>query len=156
MGSISRIVYSVAAFVILLSMALPCRAATIDDNLPDAFGIAQLEQRALSAKPREQCFLYTELVHVMTEVAGREMLAGNVDSAAAALKRVQHYAGLIHTGLSDDAKRLMNAQMLMHHTTRRLSEYVHKASFEDRETMQATLKQLTAVEDELLTRVFAH
>ena len=146
---------SIVALIFFLSLTVPCRAA-IDEMLLDANGIAQLEQRALRAKPREQCFLYTELVHAATELAGREMLAGNADNAAVALKLVQHYAGLIHTGLSDDAKRLMNAQMLMHHTTRRLSEYVHKASYEDRESMEATLKQLTAVEDELLTRVFAH
>ena len=148
--------FSIATLVFLLALTLPCRAAAIDDMLLDANAVSQLEQRALHAKPREQCFLYTELVHAMTEVAGREMLAGNSENAAAALKRVQHYATLIHTGVSDDAKRLMNAQMLMHHTTRRLSEYVHKASYEDRESMEATLKQLTAVEDELLTHVFAH
>ena len=152
MGHLSRI----AALAFLLSLTLPCRAAAIDDIVLDANAIAQLEQRAIAAKPREQCFLYTELVHAMTELAGREMLAGNVENAGLALKSVQHYASLIHTGLSDDAKRLMNAQMLMHHTTRRLGEYVRKASYEDRETMEATLKQLTAVEDELLTRVFAH
>lgn len=136
--------------------ALPGRAAAIDDILPDATTLAQMEARAVQAKPREQCFLYTELVHHFTELAGREMLAGNVENAAAALKRVQRYADLIHTGLSDDAKRLMNAQILMHHTTRRLGEYVRKASSEDREAMETTLKQLTQVEDELLTRVFAH
>ena len=156
MGRLLRLIYPAAAFAFLIALCLPCRAAAIDDVVLDANAITQLEQRAISAKPREQCFLYTELVHAMTEMAGREMLAGNVDNAAAALKKVQHYAGLIHTDLSDDAKRLMNAQMLMHHTTRRLGEYVRKASYEDRETMQATLKQLTAVEDELLTRVFAH
>jgi hypothetical protein len=84
------------------------------------------------------------------------MLAGNVEKASLALKKVEHYALLIHTGLTDDAKRLMNAQMLMHHTTRRLDEYAHKASSEDREALQATLRQLTHVEDELLMQVFAH
>ena len=152
MSSRSRII----AVFFFLALSVNARAAAIDEMLLDANAIAQLEQRALAAKPREQCFLYTELVHAMTEIAGHEMLAGNPENAAAALKRVQRYASLIHTGLSDDAKRLMNAQMLMHHTTRRLGEYVRKTSFDDRETMEATLKQLTAVEDELLIRVFAH
>lgn len=155
MASLSRF-NRLGALIFVVSLSLSCRAAVLDENLPDALGIAQLEQRALHAKPREQCFLYTELVHAATELAGREMLAGNVENATAALKLVNRYADLIHVGLSDDAKRLMNAQMLMHHTNRRLSEYVRKASSEDRETMEATLKQLTAIEDELLTRVFAH
>ena len=84
------------------------------------------------------------------------MLAGDVDTAALTLKRVEHYAQLVHLGLANDTKRVMNAQMLMHHTNRRLDEYVRKAAFEDRETLQATLKQLNRIEDELLTQVFAH
>ena len=147
---------AVPALVFAVTLALPCRAAAIDEALPDANALAQLELRAQQAKPREQCFLYTELVHTMTEIAGHQMLAGDVDQATQTLKRVERYAHLIHLNLANDTKRVMNAQMLMHHTTRRLDEYVHRASFEDRETLQATLKQLTLVEDELLTQVFAH
>ena len=152
MGRLTRSV----ALLFAVCLALPCYAAAIDEALPDANALAQMESRAQQAKPREQCFLYTELVHVMTEIAGHQMLAGDIEQAGQTLKRVERYAHLIHLGLANDTKRLMNAQMLMHHTTRRLDEYVHKASSEDRETLQATLKQLTQVEDELLNQVFAH
>ncbi|WP_263384771.1 hypothetical protein [Granulicella arctica] len=145
----------ITAFTVTLLSSIPCRAAT-EEILADANAIAQMEARALQAKPREQCFLYTELVHAMTELAGHQMLAGDPESAAVTLQRVHHYAELIHLGLANDTKRLMNAQMLMHHTTRRLDEYVQHASFEDRESLQATLKQLTQVENELLNQVFAH
>jgi hypothetical protein len=144
------------ALTLVLAFPLPCHAATTDEAIPDANAIAQMELRAQQAKPREQCFLYTELVHTMTEVAGRQMLAGDTEHASATLKRVQHYAELIHFGITNDPKRVMNAQMLMHRTTRRLGEYVRLASFEDRDALQATLKQLTQVEDELLNQVFAH
>ena len=90
------------------------------------------------------------------ELAGREMLVGDTDAATTTLKQVQHYALLIHLGLANNTKRLMNAQMLMHHTTRRLGEFVQSTPFEDRDTMEATLKQLTKVEDELLNQVFIH
>ncbi len=159
MGRLYRKFFTAAAtlsLVIFLLQTLSCRAAAIDDSLPDATLLAQMELRAQQAKPREQCFLYTELVHAMTEVAGHQMLAGETENAAATLKQVQHYAELIHLGLANDTKRLMNAQLLMHHTNRRLDEYVHKAAFEDRETMEATLKQLSRVEDELLNQVFTH
>ena len=149
-----RILVLTSVFATIL--ALPCHAATTDEALPDANALAQLELHAQQAKPREQCFLYTELIHTMTEIAGHQMLAGDIDHATETLKRVERYARLIHLGLANDTKRLMNAQMLMHHTTRRLDEYVHKASSEDREMLQATLKQLTQVEDELLNQVFAH
>jgi len=153
MGRLHRICLS-AAFSLCLT--LPCCAAAIDEALPDATTLAQMEARALQAKPREQCFLYTELIHTLTELAGHQVLAGDPESAAASLKQVQHYAELIHLSLANDTKRLMNAQMLMHHTTRRLDEYVHKAAFEDRDMLALTLKQLTHVEDELLTQVFVH
>ena len=92
----------------------------------------------------------------MTEMAGREMLNGDVDQASATLKQVNAYAQLIHMDLASNTKRLKNAEQLMHHTTYRLSEYLHKASSEDRDTLNATLKQLDQVHDELLAQVFKH
>ncbi len=142
--------------VLLLSFSLPVRATTVDDNLPDAQTLAQLELRAQQASPRDQCFLYTELVHTMTEIAGRQMLNGDIDEASATLKKVNHYAQLIHFSVADNAKRIKNAEMLMHHTTYRLGEYLHKASSEDQDTLKATLKQLDQVHAELLAEVFKH
>ena len=98
-------------------------ASGIDESLVTPEAIDQLEQRAQQANPREQCFLYTELVHSMTELAGKEMLAGDTDQANATLKRVDHYAHLIHVSLAANAKRLKNAEMLMHHTIHRLADY---------------------------------
>ena len=131
-------------------------AASFDAVLPDEQTLVQLEQRAQLAQPREQCFLYTELVHVMTEIAGREMLAGNVEQASAMLKRVEHYAQLIHLGLANDTKRLKNAEQLMQHTTYRLNGLLRAASSDDRETLKSTLKQLDQIQDELLAQVFKH
>ena len=142
--------------VLSLLLAVPsCRAAASDAIL-DSQGIAQLEARAASANPREQCFLYTELIHNMTEMAGKQMLDGDVEHASQTLKRVEQYAHLIHMGLAKDTKRLKNAEMLMHKTTYRLSGYLHAASSEDRETLEATLKQLDHVQGELLDQVFSH
>jgi hypothetical protein len=142
--------------VLLISFSLPARSSSVDENLPDAQALAQLELRAQQAGPRDQCFLYTELVHTMTEIAGKQMLNGDIDQAAATLKKVNYYAKLIHTSMADNAKRIKNAEILMEHTTYRLGEYVHKASSEDRDTLNATLKQLNQVHDELLAEVMKH
>ncbi|HTD96039.1 MAG TPA: hypothetical protein VK627_03895 [Edaphobacter sp.] len=141
---------------LILTFTTPLHAAAPADQLPDAQALMQLEQRAEQAKPREQCFLYTELVHTMTEIAGKQMLDGDIDNASATLKKVAFYAQLIHLNLANDTKRLKNAEMLMHRTTHRLGEYLHLASGDDRVTLQATLKQLDQVQDELLTQVFKH
>jgi hypothetical protein len=141
--------------VVLLVVSSPAFAGGINEVLPDEQTLTQLELRAQQANPREQCFLYTELIHTMTEIAGKQMLAGNADQASATLKRVEHYAELIHLGLARDAKRLKNAEMLMHHTTHRLGDYLRAAGTEDRDTLQVTLKNLQKVQDEMLSEVFA-
>jgi hypothetical protein len=149
---------SVLRFAFLLSLPLllstPARAANVDDNLPNAQALLALELRAQQANPRDQCFLYTELVHVMTEMAGKQMLNGDFDQATESLKKVNAYALLIHVDLASNSKRVKNAEELMHHTSYRLGEYLRKASNEDRDTLQATLKQLDQVHDELLAQVF--
>jgi hypothetical protein len=141
---------------LFLASCMPVLASSIDETIPDAQAISQLELRAQQASPRDQCFLYTELVHNMTELAGRQMLNGDVDQASATLKQVEHYATLIHMGLAGNTKHLKNAEQLLHHTTYRLGEYLHKASGEDRATLQTTLKRLDQVHDELLAQVFSH
>ncbi len=149
-----------AAVLLPLSLAVaPCalaHAPSIDSNLPDAQALAQLELRAQQAGPRDQCFLYTELVHTMTEIAGKQMLDGEIDKASDTLKKVNHYAQLIHMDLASNSKRIKNAEMLMHHTTYRLGEYLRKASGEDQDTLKATLQQLDKVHDELLAEVMKH
>lgn len=141
---------------LFVSLCVTARAASIDENLPNAEALAQLELRAQQAGPRDQCFLYTELVHTMTEIAGKQMLDGDVEQASATLQKVNHYAQLIHMDLASNSKRVKNAEMLLHHTTYRLGEYLHKASGEDQATLKATLQQLDKVHDELLAEVFKH
>lgn len=141
---------------LFFSLCPTLQAASIDENILDAQALSALELRAQQANPRDQCFLYTELVHALTETAGRQMLQGDTDQASASLKKVEQYANLIHLGLATDTKRLKNAEQLMHHTTYRLGEYLHKASAEDHDTLQATLKRLDKVHDEILAQVFTH
>jgi hypothetical protein len=141
---------------LFLASCTPVLAASIDETIPDAQALSQLELRAQQANPRDQCFLYTELVHTMTEIAGKQMLNGDVDQASATLKKVEHYATLIHLNLATTTTRLKNAELLMEHTTYRLGGYLHQASGEDRATLQATLKRLDQVHDELLAQVFSH
>lgn len=132
----------------------PAFSATQLPVSPEA--IARLEQQASLANPREQCFLYTELVHAMTEKAGQEIASGEIDQAASTLKQINLYAHLIHLNLARDTKRLKNAQMLMHNTIYRLASYTHLFSGDERNTAQDTLRQLNQVNEELLTQVFNH
>ena len=139
-----------------LYLSVPAHAAAINETIPAPEALAQLELRASQANPREQCFLYTELVHTMTEKAGKEIANGETEQATATLKQVNRFAHLIQMNLAKDTKQLKNAEILMHHTTYRLAQYLHLVQPDDQATVQATLKQLDQVNDELLTQVFSH
>ncbi len=155
MKSIARYSALLLVTALFLLLAPPVHAA-IDETLPDAQTLNQLELRAEQANPRDQCYLYTQLVHTMTELAVKEMADGDDDQASATLKQINRYAHLIQVNLEQNTKRLKNAEMLMHHTTLRLAQALHLASEDDRTTVQATLKQLDLVQDQILNQVFNH
>jgi len=130
--------------------------AAIDETTPDAQALSQLELRAEQANPRDQCYLYTQLVHTMTEIAVKQMANGDDEQANATLKQINRYARLIQVSLEQNTKRLKNAEMLMHHTTLRLAQALHLAPEDDRTNVQATLKQLDLVQNQILDQVFNH
>ena len=92
----------------------------------------------------------------MTQLAGKQFVDGDIEQASATLKKINHYAQLIHMDLANDTKKLKDAEMLMQHTTSRLGMYVRQASADDQAVLKATLSQLDHVHDELLTQVFNH
>lgn len=139
----------------LLLTFTPQVHAAINETIPDAQTLSQMEQRAQAANPRDQCYLYTELVHTMTEMAVKQIADGD-ENTNTVLRQIDHYSNLIQASLAKNTKHLKNAEMLMHHTTRRLAESLHLASGDDRSNVQATLKQLDLVQDQILNQVFNH
>jgi hypothetical protein len=147
----------VAASASVLSLALLLPASglcAVDEKIPDTQSLQALMARADQATPRDQCFLYAELVHEMTELAGRQLLAGDVDNASLTIHAVQAYATKIHMDMANDSKRLKNAEILMRHTAFRLKDILAAASLDDRPTLDATLKQLDQVQSEMMLQVF--
>ena len=147
-----------ASFVLALTLGIPYAYASSghEDLATDAAGLQQLEQRAEHAEAREQSFLYTELVQAYAQVAGKQMADGDMEHAGASLKRIEHYASLVHGGLAKDARKLKDAEMIMHSATFRLKQCLHSASEEDQPAIASTIHQLDKVHEELLAQVFAH
>lgn len=147
-------------FVLVLSLvtlaAVPAASAADDKTLLDIQQIQALETRANQAAPKEQCFLYTELVRSMTELAGQQLNAGDTQKASQTLHLVQKYAQKIHLDVSDNAKKLKTAEIMMEHTAYRLKELMLGASLDDRPTLESTLKQLDQVQSEMMMQVFKH
>lgn len=156
MKSIARTSALLLAPALLLTFAPSVFASSIDENPPDPQTLAQMELRAQQANPRDQCYLYAELVHSMTDVAVRQIANGDDDKATATLKQISHYAHLLETSLAKNTKKLKNAEILMDRTTTHLAEALHFTSGDDRANLQATLKQLNGVQNQLLDQVFNH
>jgi hypothetical protein len=135
-------------------IAVPARAYTPDEKIPDQESISALEAKIPQAQPREQCFLYAELIHQMTEFSVRQYAAGNVDKASDLLKQIQELAHRVHLSVADDNKRLKNAEILLRHTAFRLNEMLHSSSYEDRPLVAQTLAQVNRAENEAMLQVF--
>jgi hypothetical protein len=149
-----RSLVSVVALLLLGVGFLPARASSFDDKTFDQQSIDQLETRANQAPPREQYFLYAELLHQMTEFSLRQYAAGDVEKASGLLKRIQSLTKRIHLSVGDDNKRLKNAEILLRHTAFRLNEMLHNSSLEDRTLVQETLSQVNQAQTEAMLQVF--
>jgi hypothetical protein len=150
-----RCAVTVAVVSLVFVAACPRPAfAALDDKAPDAQTIAALELKANQAAPREQCFLYAELVHEMIEYSSAQYAAGEIDKAADTLKHVNTFAQKIHMAVANDEKRLKNAQILLRHTAFRLNELLHASSLEDRPLVEQTLTQVNQIQTETMMQVF--
>jgi hypothetical protein len=147
---------AIAVSLCALSLALtvaPLRARGSDKVL-DSAAIAALEVKAAQAQPKDQCYLYAELVQQMTELAGRQYNAGKIGDASASLNSVQRYAEKVRLHLGLDSKKLKDAELLLQRTTFRLKDIVESASYQDRPPMDATLKDLDQLQNQLMMEVF--
>jgi hypothetical protein len=143
-----------AVLVLLPVTAVQARAYSPDEKIPDQQSIAALEAKIGQAQPKEQCFLYAELIHQMTEFSLRQYAAGNFEKATDMLKQIQEFAHKVHLSVADDNKRLKNAEILLRHTAFRLNEMLHSSSSEDRPLVEQTLAQVNQAETEAMLQVF--
>jgi hypothetical protein len=143
---------TLAVSAIVFNLTCVC-AYAVDERVPDPQAMAALMAKADQAQPKEQCFLYAELVHQMTELAGQQLSAGDA-RASETLHLIQKYAQKIHMGVAEDGKKMKNAEQLMRHTSYRLNDILNAASYDDRQVLQSTLKQLEQVQTELMMQVF--
>jgi hypothetical protein len=149
-----RSVVPLAVLVLLAATSVPSCASGFDDKVFNQQSIDALAAKASQARPREQCFLYAELVHEMTEFSLRQYAAGDVEKASGLLKQIQQLAHKIHLSVADDNKRLKNAEILLRHTSFRLTEMLRSSSFEDRPLVEETLAQVNQAQNDAMLQVF--
>jgi hypothetical protein len=147
---------SLATLLLLAATTLPVCASGLDNKNFNQQSIDMLTTRASLAQPREQCFLYAELMHQMTEFSLRQYAAGDFDHAANLLRQVQQIAQKLHLSvIGHDEKRLKGAEILLRHTSFRLAEMLHASSSEDRPLVEQTLAEVNQAQNEAMLQVFS-
>ncbi|HEX4154964.1 MAG TPA: hypothetical protein VHY48_05075 [Acidobacteriaceae bacterium] len=157
-GSRSRVrrAANFALITVIFSFSLTSALASGPDEAPlDATTLMRMEERAEAAQPRDQCYLFTEVLHGLTELAGRQIAAGDTIDAAATIERINAVAARVQQSSSADARHLKNAEELLQHTTRRLTDMAHIVSGSEHAAMQTTLQHLDRVHTQVLSLVFA-
>lgn len=146
--------FGIPVLAVLIVTSIPACASGFDDKVYDQQSIDALEAKVSQAQPREQCFLYAQLVHEMTEFSLRQYAAGDVGKATSLLKQIQQLSHKIHLSMANDDKRLKNAQILLRHTSFRLTEMLHSSASEDRPLVAETLAQVNEAQTEAMLQVF--
>ena len=143
--------------VFLGSLTAPSMAfaSSPDEAALDSLALIQMEQRVELADQREQCYLYAEVLHGLTELAGRQIASNQFDEATATIRQMDLVANKLQAASARDARRLKNVEQLLEHTAHRFKDVVRAVSSEDRDAMQRTLSRLDALHAEVLAKVFA-
>ena len=143
------------SLLVLFPFTNSARASHPDEVPLDAAALLQMEQRADAAQPRDQCWMFAEVLHGLTELAGREIAAGDDQNADTTLTHIDSVAAKMQKVSAANAKRLKNAELLLEHVTRRLNDMAHVASGSQRSAMQATLLCVDHLHTQVLAVIFS-
>ena len=143
------------SLLILFPFTNSARASNPDEVPLDATVLLQMEQRADAAQPRDQCWMFAEVLHGLTELAGREIAAGDDEDASTTLTHIDSVAAKMQKVSASNAKRLKNAELLLEHVTRRLNDMAHVASVGQRNAMQTTMQCVDHLHTQVLAVIFA-
>ena len=148
-------VVGIGAVCVLAGGGALARASGPDETVPPVAVLQTMEQKADAAAARDQCFLYTQLLHALTEMEGQQVGSGDAGAAGATLSRMERVTAKMKAAESKDAKKMKDAEKLMEHSTQRLGDMLHLASGEEHAAMKATLDHMNKVHDDILGLVFA-
>ena len=141
--------------VLLLTFPSSAWASHLDEVPLDAAALLQMEQRAEAAQPRDQCYMFAEVLHGLTELAGRQIAAGDDGDANTTLTQIDSVAMKMEKSSAANAKRLKNAELLLEHITRRLTDMAHVASSDQRGATQTALQQVNRLHTQVLAMIFS-
>jgi hypothetical protein len=149
-----RSIYCMALLLAFSLTVVPAYAASAGDIPSEQEEIEALEAKASQAQPRDQCFLYAEILHRMTDLSMRQYAAGDAARALLLLKQMQQISHKIHLSVARNDKRLKHAEILLSSTAFRLTELLHSSDYEDRPLIKQTLADVNQAQDAAMMQVF--
>jgi hypothetical protein len=140
--------------VVITAMALASVGAHSTGLDADSTALAALQAKADQAPPKDRCYLYAELVGQLTDRAGQQLRSGDFGQASESLRLLRHYAEQIDSAVTNDSRKLKDAEMVTRRASFRLSSMLRGASYEDRPELDATLKLVYKAQENLMMQVF--
>jgi len=144
----------ISVLLVVSLTVLPLRAAASSDDVPDQQTIDALAAKANQAQPRDQCFLYAQLMQDMSELSARQYAAGNITNASFLLRQIQTLSRKVHLSVAENDKRLKNAEILLSRTAFRLTELLHSSDYEDQALIRQTIADVSQAQNAALMQVF--
>lgn len=145
-------------FAVLLflcsAISIPALAASMDDDTPDQRSIDALQRQAEQAPPREQYFLYAQLVHQMVEFSAQQFTGGDVEHGQGLLKEAQSFIHRIRMDLAKNDKKLKKSEILLRQSAFLLGQLLHSSDLDDRPIISQTLAELNQVQTDAMLQVF--
>jgi hypothetical protein len=143
-----------AAATIVVTTAMASVYAYASGLEGDATALAVLQTKADQAPLRDKCFLYAKLVGQLAERAGQQLSSGDGERASESLELLRQYAVRMGSAITDDSRKMKDAELITRRATFRLRSVLRGAPYEDRPDWDATLKLLFETQTNLMMHVF--
>jgi len=113
-----------------------------------------LKARAENARPSEQAHLFATITRREVNEADRFYTEGDITNATQAVDDVVRYAARATEAARKSGKHLKDTEILLRETARRLSDVGKTLNFDDRPHVEAAVKQVEKLRQQLLDQMF--
>jgi hypothetical protein len=141
--------------VLALTAVPAAHAKGPETTLLNTAALIQMEDQADHAKPRDQCYLYTQLVNMLTDTASRQMAAGMDEDAGKTVSRIDGVTAKLQRAAARDTKKLKDVEKMLNESSRKLTDLSRVVNSAERDEMRATLAKLDVAHNKVLSLVFS-
>ena len=138
---------------LLITFVVAVLPASVFAKIPDE-PLEALKARAESARPQDQGTLFAQIARREVAEADHFYTEGDIAKATKAVDEVVAYAGRASRAAQKSGKHLKNTEISLRETGRQLDDVRKTLSFEDRPYVEAAVKQVEKLRQELLERMF--